>query len=252
MTEIRWYGQSAFKIVTPSGRVLLIDPWLHNPVNTDGAAQEAALDRVDLILITHGHFDHVGSAVALANKHRARLVSTLDTAMALVAHAGYPADLVSYETLGNTGGILPFFEGELEIMITPAYHSSHINPKEAGAGTDDRYHWAGNACGFVVMPQGGATIYHTGDTDLYAEMTYVGLGGPVDVMLACIGDHFTMGPERAAEATKLVDPRVVVPMHFGTFLPMMTGTPPKFKAALEARGLGDRYRELSVNEPAEF
>lgn len=114
------------------------------------------------------------------------------------------------------------------------------------------YHWAGNASGFVIRVKDGPAIFHTGDTDLFGDLRYVSSHVPIDVMLTCIGDHFTMGPERAAEAAKLVDPRVVVPMHFGTFLPMMTGTPESFQRALGERGLGERFRQLNVNEPAVF
>jgi L-ascorbate metabolism protein UlaG (beta-lactamase superfamily) len=245
-TQLTWYGQSAFKIVTPNGHVLFVDPWLVNPVNKNGKEDLAAVDRADLILVSHGHFDHIGNAVEIAKKTRARLVATYDLGASLATYGGFPRDLMGYDTLGNFGGTLSFFNGEVSITFVPAQHSSSINRKDLGLGSDDENHWAGAASGFLIKIQHGPTIYHTGDTDLFGDMAQLRKYGEVDVMLTCIGDHFTMGPKGAAEAVKLVSPKRVVPMHYGTFLPMMTGTPEQFQAELKELNLNEKLAPMTV------
>jgi L-ascorbate metabolism protein UlaG (beta-lactamase superfamily) len=245
-TQLTWYGQSAFKIVTPNGHVLFVDPWLVNPVNKNGKEDLAAVDKADLILVSHGHFDHIGNAVEIAKKTRARLVATYDLGANLATYGGFPRDLMGYDTLGNFGGTLSFFNGEVSITFVPAQHSSSINRKDLGLGSDDENHWAGAASGFLIKIQHGPTIYHTGDTDLFGDMAQLRKYGEVDVMLTCIGDHFTMGPKGAAEAVKLVSPKRVVPMHYGTFLPMMTGTPEQFQAELKELNLNEKLAPMTV------
>jgi L-ascorbate metabolism protein UlaG (beta-lactamase superfamily) len=252
-TQITWYGQSAFKIVTPKGHVLFIDPWLLNPMNKHGKEDLASIDKADLILVSHGHFDHVGEAVEIAKKTKARLVATLDLGANLKTYGGFPKDQAGYDTLGNFGGTLSFFNDEVKITFVPAVHSSSLNRKDLGFGPDDdENHWAGAPSGFVINIQSGPTIYHTGDTDLFGDMALVSNYGKIDLMLVCIGDHFTMGPKGAAEAVKLVSPVRVVPMHYGTFLPMMTGTPEQFKVELKALGLEKKFHQMTVDQPEYF
>ncbi len=240
-TQLQWYGQSAFKLTTPSGKVLLIDPWLTNPVNPTGKADLAKLDRVDLILITHGHFDHVGDATAIAQKTKAKLVSTADLGQALVNYGGYPKDLVGLETQGNFGGELTLLNGDVKVAFIPAIHSSAVASDSSPA------QYAGNPGGFLISVKNGPAIYHTGDTDLFQDMALIPRFRKVSLMLACIGDHFTMGPTRAAEAVKLVNPTIVVPMHFGTF-PALTGTPDAFSQALRQQGIKSQLRVMKVGE----
>src|SRR5215217_1263267 len=113
-TQLTWYGQSAFKIVTPGGKVLLVDPWLSNPVFENAKTEIAALKHVDLILITHGHSDHVGDAVEIGKKTGAKLVATFDLADAMVKHLGYPAEQAQTETIGYFGGELTLLHGEVK------------------------------------------------------------------------------------------------------------------------------------------
>ena len=240
-TQLLWYGQSAFKLTTPGGKVLLIDPWLTNPVNPTGKADLAKLDRADLILITHGHFDHVGDAAAIAQKTNAKLVSTADLGQALVNYGGYPKNLVGLETQGNFGGELTLLSGEVKVAFIPAIHSSAVASDGRPAQS------AGNPGGFLISVKNGPVIYHTGDTDLFQDMALIPQFGKVSLMLACIGDHFTMGPTRAAAAVKLVNPATVVPMHFGTF-PALTGTPEAFAQALKQEGAKSKLRVMKVGE----
>jgi len=251
-TQVTWYGQSAFKIVTPNGHILFVDPWLDNPANKHGKEDLAAVDKADLILVSHGHFDHVGSAAAIARKTKARLVATFDLGINLATFGGFPKDQMGYDTLGNFGGTLSFFDDEVKITFVPAVHSSSVNMKDLGLGTDDNNHWAGSPSGFLIRIKSGPTIYHTGDTDVFGDMALLKMYGDVDLMLACIGDHFTMGPKGAAYAVKLVSPKRVVPMHYGTFLPMMTGTPEQFRAELKALDLEDRLGPMTVGQPESF
>jgi L-ascorbate metabolism protein UlaG (beta-lactamase superfamily) len=241
-TELAWYGHSAFKITTPSGKILLIDPWITNPANKNGKADLAALTHVDLILISHGHADHVGNAVKIANRTGAHLVSTSDLGKVLVAYAGFPKAQAGLDTQGNVGGELSLLNGEVKVAFIPAIHSSGVMDEN---GKD--IHGGSSPGGFLISIKNGPVIYHTGDTDVFNDMSLIPRFHKVDVMLACIGDHFTMGPERAAWATKLVNPSMVIPMHYGTF-PVLTGTPAEFKSALTEQGVKAKLVVMSPDE----
>jgi len=241
-TQLTWYGQSAFKIITTSGNVLLVDPWLSNPVFENAKREIAALKHVDLILVTHGHSDHVGDAVEIGKNTRAKLVATFDLADAIVKHLGYPAEQAQIDTVGHFGGELSLLDGEVKVAFVRAHHGS-------GVSADDRVglRHGGSPGGFVITIRSGPTIYHTGDTDLFSDMALVSRFQKIDVMLVCIGDHFTMGPARAAEAVKLVKPRQVIPMHYGTF-PALTGTPDAFERELKGRRANAQLRVMKVGE----
>ena len=241
-TQLTWYGQSAFRIVTPAGKVLLIDPWLTNPVFDRGKEEIAALAHVDLILVTHGHSDHVGNAVEIGKRTRAKLVATFDLSAAIVSVLGYPSELADIETTGHMGGTLTLLGGEVAVTFVPAWHGSGVSKDETAPSI-----YAGNPTGLVVALRGGPTIYHTGDTDLFSDMALVSRFHKIDTMLVCIGDHFTMGPARAAEAVKLVGPREVIPMHYGTF-PVLTGTPEAFGRELKERKVKAKLRVMKIGE----
>src|SRR5213596_2008167 len=245
-TQLTWYGQSAFKIVTPNGHVLLIDPWLTNPVHDRGKDEVEGLKRVDLILITHGHSDHVGNAVEIGKRTRAKLVATVDLSAAIVSVLGYPSELADMETTGHMGGTLTLLGGEVAVTFVTAWHGSGVSKEETAPSV-----YGGNPSGMVIAIRGGPTIYHTGDTDLFSDMALVSRFHKIDIMLVCIGDHFTMGPDRAAEAVKLVNPREVIPMHYGTF-PVLTGTPEAFERELKRRELKTQLRVMKIGETIEL
>ena len=242
-SQLTWYGQAAFRLVTPSGKVILIDPWITNPLNPNGKQDLADLKKVDLILISHGHSDHVGDAVEIAKRTKAKLVTSFDQAQAYTRYLGFPSEQVGVDSAGNVGGTLVFFDGEVKITLVNAIHGSTLTAKEKGG---DMPYPAGNPIGFVIAVRNGPTIYHTGDTDEFTDMQLL-RPMKITLMLACIGDHFTMGPERAADAVSLVQPEKVAPMHYGTF-PVLSGTPAQFAAALKAKGLLGKYQPLGLHE----
>lgn len=234
-TSVTWFGHAAFRIVTPGGKTLLVDPWFTNPTNPTGK-DDVKSTPADLILVTHGHQDHVGDAVEIAKRTKAKLVATFDLGNALVG-GGFPKDQFGMETGGNFGGTITALDGEVSITFVPAIHSSSLGDKAAG-----------NPGGFVIAVRNGPTIYHTGDTDVFGDMAQVGKFTKVDVMLACIGGHFTMDPKRAAEAAKLVKPKTIVPMHFGTF-PALAGTPAELGAALKKAAPGVKLVTAELGKP---
>jgi len=235
---VTWYGHAAFKVTTPAGKVLLVDPWISNPSNGNAQKDLEQLQKVDLIFLTHGHGDHIGDTVAIAKQTGAKLVTTFDLQKAMVAYKGFPERQTDRATAGSFGGTISLLDGEVTVLFVPAVHGGSMD-------TDKGPVYAGHPGGFLISVKGGPRIYHTGDTDLFSDMLL--LKGEVDLMLLCIGDKFTMGPVRAAQAVDMIRPKMAVPMHFGTF-PALTGTPQQFNDELRKRGLHKLLRQMRVGE----
>ena len=241
-TQLTWYGHSGFKIVTPAGKTFFIDPWLTNPVFKKGKEELAALKDVDLILLSHGHSDHVGDAVEIGKKTGAKLVANFDLSAAVVSVLGYPSNQADADTTGHIGGQLTLLDGELTVCFVPAWHGSTVRKDENSTPVP-----AGMPTGLVICIRNGPTIYHTGDTGFFSDIARVTDYNKIDIMLVCMGDHFTMGPIRAADAVKLIQPNIVIPMHYGTF-PVLVGTPEALGKEMKERGVKSELRVMNAGE----
>lgn len=218
-TQVRWFGHAAFAITTPKGKVLLIDPWLRNPLNPDakdGKDPLASVPKVDYILLTHGHRDHVGDAVEIARKTGAILVCNPELAGNLVKLADFPGKQAETDAIMGIGGEIQIADGEVTVAMTPAVHSSSVFNPKAGVNEPERA-YGGNPAGFVLMIRGGPTVYHSGDTAYFKDMETIGEQYRVDLALLNIGGHFGMEPRMAARAAQSVRAGLAVPQHYGTF-----------------------------------
>ena len=198
MPKLTFHGHSCFTLVADDGTVLLIDPFLSgNPVADVGPD---AMEKVDYVLFTHGHGDHIGDGFDIARRTGAMVVSTYE----ITTYAQQEENIENAHAL-HIGGGYNFPVGY--IKMTPALHGGALECDESGRFT--------TVPGGFLMTIDGKTVYHAGDTALIKDMEL--LEGQVDVALLPIGDNFTMGPDDAVRAVDMIKPKTVVPMHYNTF-----------------------------------
>ncbi|HEX8891358.1 MAG TPA: metal-dependent hydrolase [Pyrinomonadaceae bacterium] len=250
-TKIKWFGHAAFSITTPKGKVLLIDPWLSNPSNPeakDGHDPLASLGKVDYILLTHGHRDHVGDAVEIAKRTGAALISNPELAANLVKLDDFPQKQAETDAIMGIGGEIKIADGEVTVAMTPAIHSSSVFNPKAGPNEPERA-YGGDAAGFVIIIKDGPTIYHSGDTAYFKDMEIIGEEYQIDVALLNIGGHYGMEPRMAARAAKSVGAKLAIPQHYATS-PDMTQTADGFAA--ELKRLRIPFYEMKPGETITF
>jgi L-ascorbate metabolism protein UlaG (beta-lactamase superfamily) len=227
--ELLWLGQAAFKITSVSGKVIVIDPFLTNNPKTPAQYKNLdALGKIDLLLVTHAHGDHIGDAPDLAKKHNAPLWAPAGLNQSLLTLGVLPANLAPRM---NKGGIITPLGPDIKITMTRAEHSSELVWKNPGTNKDE-VHVGGEPVGFIIEFENGFKVYHMGDTALFGDMRWIGEYYKPDLLLVPIGGHFVMNPQDAAVATRdFIKPKFAIPMHYGTF-PVLKGTPEEYVKAL--------------------
>lgn len=218
--KFTYLGHSTMRLELPSGEVVLIDPWLaENPACPDDLK---SFERLDAMLITHGHFDHIGDAVDLATRYQPKkVIACFEVCQWL---DGKGVDNTSGMNIGGSQEVLG-----MEVTMVRADHSSAI--LDGGRLVD-----GGVAAGFVVRLPSGYTFYHAGDTALFSDMQLIGELYRPELACLPIGDLFTMDPHQAARACRYLGCRKVIPIHWGTF-PMLTGQPADLERELDDLGV---------------
>ena len=226
---ITWLGHSSFRLRTPGGVEILFDPWYTGNPRFPERARPA---KADLILVSHGHSDHITDAAAMAKSTGATVVGIWEVTSWLGSKG-----VQNLEPM-NKGGTIEV-KG-LRVTMTEALHSSSFD--------DNGIVYLGEPAGFVVRLENGQSFYFAGDTALFSDMKVIGELYKPDIAFLPIGDRFTMGPDTAAMAARWLGVKQVVPMHYGTF-PLLTGTPAKLKEHLAGSSI--QVLELKPGETAQ-
>ena len=227
--ELQWFGQSAFKITTPGGKVILIDPFItKNPKTPQALKDLNKLGKIDLILVTHGHGDHVGDTAEISKMSGAKVGMNAD-----MGHTFATLGWVPYERLirFNKDGVITPLGPDIRITMVHAEHSSDMVYTDPATQKKTVYP-GGEPAGYIIELENGFKIYHAGDTGVFADMQFIGDYYKPNLALLPIGGHFTMDPAHAAYAVrKLLKVSRIIPMHYGTF-PPLKGTPQELKQQL--------------------
>lgn len=208
--NITWFGHSAFLLKAPGGKSVLIDPWLDNPKAPPGAKD---FTPADLILLTHGHSDHVGNTIEVARRTKATVIAIYEISLYLQEHG------VSTAQGMNKGGTMRV--DEVKVTMVDARHSSDI---DVGGSVIP----GGEPAGFIVELENGFRVYHAGDTSVFGDMKLIADLYKPQLAILPIGGLYTMDPREAAYACKLLKPEYIVGMHYGTF-PVLAGTPQELR-----------------------
>jgi L-ascorbate metabolism protein UlaG (beta-lactamase superfamily) len=205
--SLTWIGHGTWMATSAAGKKLLLDPWvMNNPVCPDNLKNPK---QVDLMAVTHGHFDHIADAVEIAKKHSPKV-------LAIPEMAGWLGSKGVENLVGfNKGGTV-----EVDGIRFTMVHAEH----SCGITDGDRIVYGGEAVGYVIEFENGFTVYFAGDTDVFGDMKLIGELHDLDAAILPIGDWYVMSPKRAAKAVELLGVKTVLPMHFGTF-PILTGRP---------------------------
>jgi len=231
MLEITWLGHATFQLRLDSGEVLVLDPWTDgNPKYPDNHKFE----RVDAILISHGHFDHIHDAVSLSKKFSPKKVVAIFETCHWLESKG-----VKNCSGMNKGGTQDVVGGVSATMV----HAIH----SCGIVDGDEIIYGGEAAGYVLHLPDGRAIYFAGDTAVFTDMALIAELYKPQLAFLPVGDHFTMGPQQAAKAAQLLEAPTVIPMHFGTF-PQLTGTPDALAKLLP----GVKIWTLDIGKPAKW
>lgn len=213
--SLTWLGHNSFKLVTRGGKTLLLDPWVEG--NPACPKEHKQLDKLDIMTISHGHADHMADAVTLGKKLKPITISNFEIHMYL-QRKGVPNTMPM-----NKGGTR-----EVAGIKFTMVHASHSSGIEDGG----QVLYGGEACGYVITLEDGTRIYHAGDTAVNADMALIGEIYAPEIALLPIGDLYTMSPREAAVAVRMLNPKYVVPAHYGTS-PALTGTPEALREELD-------------------